>query len=170
MMKTVVLMRHAKAKPQESAERDFDRRLTHEGRRIARLTAQQLSDAGIAIDRVIVSAARRTAETGQIVAAAVCPDAPLLALEELFHAPAEGYAASIREQADAADETVLVVGHNPGIGELMSLWAETPLAVSPATAAVFRFDVSDWARLPLRDRLRGCLDLLISHGVRVSPD
>ena len=170
-MQTVVLMRHAKAKSEESAERDFDRRLTQQGRRIAQQTAQQLSEAGIVIDRVIVSAARRAAETGQIVAAAACPAAPLLALEELYHASAEGYVASLREHADPADKTVLIVGHNPGIGELMNLWADAPLAVPPATTAVFRFNAPDWSGLALRrDPRQGRLDLVITHGVKMSPD
>ena len=162
-MKTVVLMRHAKAEPEYSDCRDFDRSLTEDGRAMAQKSAEQLKEAGIQVGQILTSSARRTLQTAQIVAETLCPDAPLLAMDELYLAAPASYITAVRQQAENDIHSVLLVGHNPGIAQLMSSWAEDHFSVPPATISVFQIPLQQWEQLS--EGQSDCeLKLLVQHG------
>jgi phosphohistidine phosphatase len=72
---------------------------------------------------VILSGARRTVETWEGMAPSFAP-APTVRVERrLYDAPPERMLAVIRE---AGANPVLVIGHNPGIGELANRLAIAP--------------------------------------------
>lgn len=144
-MKTILLMRHAKAGEGKPSQSDFDRSLTDKGTAMARTTGKCLKSLGLKIDRVIASSAVRTQQTAEIVAAEVCPQAPIKLLESLYLAPEELFAQSIRQHPSEDESCALVVGHNPGIAALMCRWAEQSLDVPTATLAVFRSSATQWS-------------------------
>ena len=143
-MKTVLLMRHAEAAPESAGQTDYDRPLTEDGNRVARKTGTALMKAGVAIDRIVASAAARTTETARLVASIVSPECPMILLEGLYAAPAELFAQVPRQYGFEDEQTMLIVGHNPGIGQLICYFAKDLLSVPPATLAGFQFDVSKW--------------------------
>jgi phosphohistidine phosphatase len=102
-------MRHAKAALAEPGMKDFDRPLATEGLEEAARTARALLAQGILPDAVIVSPARRTRETLGAVLAVLAVSPPVRTDALLY----SGTTAAYLDAAASAEETVLVVGHNP---------------------------------------------------------
>lgn len=115
-MRTLILFRHAKAVRPHEAENDRARGLTGRGRREAGEAGAAMAEAGLAPDLALVSTAQRTRETaahglGGFALETVFEDA-------LYHAEPEG----IWDAFAASDgQSVVIVGHNPGIGELAEM-------------------------------------------------
>ena len=66
-MRRLILLRHARASDQSASGRDRDRPLSDLGRTQAAAQGEQFKSLGVKADRVIVSPARRAAETAGIV-------------------------------------------------------------------------------------------------------
>jgi phosphohistidine phosphatase len=131
-MKRLILLRHAKAERCASSGEDFDRALTEAGRRAAAAAGEALARAGLIPDVALVSPAVRTRQTFEAAAPSL-PDARPELRQELY----EGSAASLRQAAQSCDgDTVLLVGHNPGIGALAAALAEA-CAVIPVDDQAF---------------------------------
>ena len=115
-MRTLILLRHAKAVRAHEAPDDKSRALTGRGRREAGQAGAVMEDAGLKPALALVSTAARTRETAEHALANFKLETRLE--EALYHAAPEGiwdaFAAS-----EAGD--VIIVGHNPGIGELVSM-------------------------------------------------
>ena len=99
--------------------------------------AAHLQALGITLDRIVASSAARTRETAEIVAAGVGSSGPLIVRDRLYNASADSFASAVGQECEDDDTSVLVVGHNPGIGGLMCHWAQESLFVPPATLAIF---------------------------------
>jgi phosphohistidine phosphatase len=136
----LVLLRHAKSDwPEDVA--DHDRPLAARGRRDAPLVGRWLAAAGYLPDAVICSTARRARETwdmASVTLATVSPAAPAVRYESrVYEATVLGLLMLVRELSDE-HRVVAIVGHNPGIAELVVGLAAPP-PQSPAsfpTAAV----------------------------------
>ncbi|MCA9035824.1 MAG: histidine phosphatase family protein [Planctomycetaceae bacterium] len=165
-MKTLILMRHAKAAPLRPGERDFDRCLTESGLERTAESVKHLKEAGIHIDSLLASAARRTMQTAQAVAEVLCPDTPFHALDELYLASPESYLTAVSQYAEDHFQTAFVVGHNPGIGSLMCGLANRGLEVPTATTCVFEFSADSWCDLSefRHQRPKTRLKLMILRG------
>lgn len=164
MLRTILVMRHAKARDGDSAPRDFDRNLTKSGRHTAQETGECLRSMGIKVDRIIASSSVRTRQTAEIVAAKACPASPIDLLDSLYNATAAMFASSIGEKSAPDESAVLVVGHNPGIAGLMCHWAEESLAVPPATLTVFQLETDDWTKIRLAESCSPRLVAVIQGG------
>jgi phosphohistidine phosphatase len=118
-MDRLILLRHGKAEADAPSGQDFDRTLTGRGRRDVALVARQLAEAGQAPDLALVSPAARARETWEAAA-------PFFPAARVEWAPML-YQIDPREILDLAfDQTpraVMVVGHNPGLGQLAAFLA-----------------------------------------------
>jgi phosphohistidine phosphatase len=113
-MKTLILMRHAKAVREHEAPSDRERRLTVCGRRDAEAAGAALRAEGLHPDLALVSAAARTRETAFHALAGIAPLTQQVE-ETLYLASPD----AIWDAAAASGgEAVLVIGHNPGLQEL----------------------------------------------------
>jgi phosphohistidine phosphatase len=159
-MRRLILLRHAKSdRPAGVADRE--RPLNPRGRRAAPAVGAHLAKEGLRPDLALVSPAQRTRETWEAVAAGL-GDPETRWQPEIYEAPAERVLAVIRTAPDQAG-TVIVVGHNPGLGDLASdlvgagpREARSRLALEFPTAAyaVIDFDAARWAEVaPKRGRL-----------------
>jgi phosphohistidine phosphatase len=121
-MDRLILLRHGKAEADASSGKDFDRALTDRGRRDAVLVARALADAGLA------------AQTWD-VAAAMFPRARVEAFLQLYEI-SSGEILALARGEGAKVGTVMVVGHNPGLGHLAAWLAQdAPGAASRALLA-----------------------------------
>ena len=113
-MSRLVLMRHAKAVPAGSVD-DFDRPLAQTGLDDCVTAAAWLNNQPWRIDEALVSSALRTRQTFESVKNNL--NYPLAArfVEEIYEASAGEILAQIRQ---ASLETLLVIGHSPGIPRL----------------------------------------------------
>ena len=148
-MKTLLLLRHGKAVTGEAGD-DHDRALNDRGRAQARAVGELLERIGLVPDLVIASDARRTRETAALAFAE--GDPPVSERPDLYAASADEILGIV--QGTAPDvRCLLVVGHNPGIGELARLLAGTgePQALielqqgfATASLAALAFHTESW--------------------------
>lgn len=121
-MRRLVLFRHAKAEPAEGYVEDFDRPLTRQGREAAAGMADWLNDQGVVPDLVICSPSARTRGTWMAAAAAFDPP-PATIYEELVYEADAATLLSIVQSTDGEVQTLMLVGHNPGMEALAALLA-----------------------------------------------
>jgi phosphohistidine phosphatase len=148
MSRRLVLLRHAKsAWPGDLA--DHERPLAGRGRREAPLAGRWLAEQVGDIDLVVCSSALRTRQTWELVSAELGSEtgaAPEVRLDErIYEATAGGLFRLARELPDTA-RTVLFVGHNPGLEDLVgALTGDWPTMLT-STIAVLSVP-GDWAAL-----------------------
>jgi phosphohistidine phosphatase len=120
-MKRLTLVRHAKSSWKDAALADIDRPLNGRGKGDAARMGLYLAERGIVPDIILVSPARRTRKTAQLLTSAL-PDATGRVLSD----PAlyEASAAVLLDRVRALDETwqhVMFIGHNPGLTDFANL-------------------------------------------------
>jgi phosphohistidine phosphatase len=117
-MLQLLLLRHAKAERGQSGGRDHERRLDERGRRDAPKLGAYIAKHGYAPDQVIVSTAARTRETWSLAAAAM-PGKPEVAFDERIYESTPDALLAVLRETDAKVRTLMMVGHNPGMEELV---------------------------------------------------
>ncbi|MES2654664.1 MAG: histidine phosphatase family protein [Bacteroidota bacterium] len=151
-MKTLILMRHAKAETIELGMRDFDRKLAEKGKVDADAIAKLLKKKIPAIDLLITSLAKRTYKTAKIVAENYAYDkADIVPLSELYEAAVDEYLKVIRN-IDDSKNTVIIVGHNPTIGAMSSILSGSKiLNFKPGAVAAFNLSIDTWKLFKLAE-------------------
>lgn len=120
MILRLTLMRHAKSAWDDPMLDDFDRVLNRRGRDSADALGTWVRENDLVPQRALVSTARRTAETFRRL---MLP-CPVTHLGELYHASPDAMLETLRS---VPEKSVLIVGHNPGIGLLaLGLSAQPP--------------------------------------------
>lgn len=153
-MKRLLILRHAKAEAGLGAD-DFHRALTDGGREDARHVGDWVAANGWIPDAVVHSSARRTTQTAEVAAARWPKSPPLRGEPGLYNASAPALLAVTRDQP-AETETLMIVGHNPSIGEIANALAGSGdefdrlrmAGKYPTSAlAVLEFDLGSWAQI-----------------------
>lgn len=147
----LILTRHAKSAWDNPLLEDHDRPLNRRGLRAALELGEWLGSRGYLPEEVLCSSALRTRETWAAIERApleVLPNFRLL--PELYNASSD---LLLRQIQRCSADTVMVLGHNPGIGELAArLAAHAPVQPEfrkfpSAATAVLDFHVSDWEEI-----------------------
>jgi len=149
-MRRLLLLRHAKAVPAEEPLADVARPLAARGERDAAWIGERLSRHGLKPDRIIVSPAARALRSAEIVASVLgYPREHIGTLHPLYLAEPDAILDIVAAQ-DARVESLLVVGHNPGLSDLvLELLPSFEIGDLP-TAAVVGLDYPDaaaWAEV-----------------------
>ncbi|MEW9919803.1 histidine phosphatase family protein [Marimonas sp. MJW-29] len=143
-MKRLILMRHAKSDWSGSGQ-DHDRPLNPRGRRSAGAMGDWLREQGLLPDEVLSSSSMRTRET--LVRLNLPEETPTTFTRDLYLAPHHDILRTLRR---ATGKTVLMLGHNPGIGwfarEIVAHAPDHPQFDQYPTCAtlVAEFDIDDW--------------------------
>lgn len=151
MKRTLVLLRHAKASWAEDV-RDHERPLEQRGREDAPVAGRWLRDNVPDIDVVVCSTALRTQQTWEL-AAAEFGGSPTLVLEPRIYAATVGELFSVVHDLTDDVTTALLIGHNPGLSELVWELSRSEFGLKTAGIAVLRgeggwLDVApNWAEL-----------------------
>ena len=116
-MKRLYLLRHAKSSWDDPTLADHDRPLAPRGRRAAKVMAEHLGRKGIAPELVLCSPSRRTRQTLKRLAPALGKRANVQINPALYAAPEADLLEVLHEVPDEV-ESVMVIGHNPGIQDL----------------------------------------------------
>ena len=136
---TLLLLRHAEAEAAPPGLADMDRPLSVRGRTEALDAADCIAAAELRIDAMLVSPALRTRETAVIVAAE-------LDIADDFHYESALYLGAPEAllpplQRCAADaQTVLMVGHNPGLSALAQQFMGGTQRIEMRSAGLCRID------------------------------
>jgi phosphohistidine phosphatase len=151
----LMLFRHAKTEKGEPGMRDRDRRLVARGHNDTPKIGTYMAGHGLIPDRVLVSTARRTRETWEILAASFADLPPVSFDDRLYESDTERVLAVIREVGRGA-RNLLVVGHNPSLHDTARLLiasgdveARERLNEGLPTAglAVIDFTPQDWRKV-----------------------
>ena len=149
MTRRLILMRHAKSDWDDPVLRDIERPLSERGRVNATALGDWLRSRGYLPDAVLCSSATRTAET--FVGLAL--ECPVRYLPELYHAPPATLLTALRQ---AEGQTVILLAHNPGIGDFAQDIVQSPpdhhrFGDYPTGATlVCDLPVNDWTDAQLR--------------------
>lgn len=114
-MKRLMLLRHAKAEPGGGQGDDHPRILTQRGREDAARMGAFMQKAQYKPDTVLCSSAARTIQTWAALQPALGDAVSALFVDELYLAPASRIFSTIRTIAPEETNTLLVIGHNPGL-------------------------------------------------------
>lgn len=154
-MKTLILMRHAKSSWKDRTLDDRDRPLARRGREAAPLMARWLGAQGLLPDTVLCSPSRRTRETLELMRAAV-PTIPAPQIRTgLYEAMPAALLGELRRLPKSCAR-VVVLGHQPGLGELLRLLVHRVRnpqdrrafeKFPTAAIAVLEAEISRWADL-----------------------
>ena len=118
-MKSLSIIRHAKAAHPQESESDFERPLTKRGANDATLIGEQLSRLTPKIDWLVSSPSQRTRQTVERMVDVLGYDQPIFWDQKLYGADA-GALATILSSIPPEIEHAAVVGHNPGLEGLVS--------------------------------------------------
>ncbi|MEL6477104.1 MAG: histidine phosphatase family protein [Pseudomonadota bacterium] len=154
-MKKLILMRHGKSSWSDPALDDKDRPLNPRGKAAVPVMAQWLAHRKHLPDTVLVSSAKRTRQTVKRMRS-VLPDLPAPEVDEtLYHAPPEKMCKRLSQLPKSCD-TVMVVGHQPGLSALVRKLSDGKVRrrcarafehFPTAAAAVLEVDIEDWSDL-----------------------
>jgi phosphohistidine phosphatase len=152
-LKRLLLLRHGKSDWANPEQPDRERPLNERGQRAAALMGAYLRQRGLAPSLMLASPAVRTRETALRVVAALGTEVPVEFRPALYMAEPATIVEIVRGAPDAAD-TLLLVGHNPGMQlAALKLSAGDPAGrrddiedkFPTAALAVIEFPVDRWA-------------------------
>ena len=156
-MRTLYLLRHAKSSWKDANLADFDRPLSGRGRRAAETVGLFLKDKEITLDLVVSSPAVRARQTIEIVLRSA-KQRPELRFDERIYEATVGRLLEIVSQLENEHKAVLLVGHNPGMQELLALLTGQSGGYPTAALTKIAFKNLKWAEVGNK---RGSLEWLV---------
>ena len=135
--RTLVLMRHAKS-DWSGDEPDLERPIAARGRRQAAEAAAWLSGHLTGLDLVVTSPARRARTTWK-VAGGTCRHTPIVSTDERIYTMEDSDLLAVLRDIDDGIGCALVVGHNPGLDELVARLSGERVDMVTSALAVLRF-------------------------------
>ncbi|MDQ2785692.1 MAG: histidine phosphatase family protein [Chloroflexota bacterium] len=150
MTKTLLVLRHAKSDRGDNAVRDHDRPLAPRGAADAPQMGTALAALTTIPDRILTSTAVRACETARLVAITVGFSGEIIEEPGIYAASVDTLLNVLRDSGDG--ETVLLVGHNPGLEELICLLvggmdAEPMVRLPTAGLACLALDIAAWSEI-----------------------
>lgn len=121
-MHELILLRHAEAQPAPNGSEDQNRRLSGRGEQEAKSAGKWLASHGVKPDRVLCSPSERTRATASLALEAFPQGPSPQFADDIYEATPGELLALLDQHGDA--ETVMLVGHNPGIERLVALLVE----------------------------------------------
>lgn len=139
-MRSLVVVRHAKS-DWAGDEPDRERPLARRGLRQAPESAAWIVAHHPDVDLALVSPARRAQQTWAIVAEALPTVPEVVTDERVYAAWGRDLVALVRALPEAAS-TVVLVGHNPGLEELVADLTGVGIELPTSAVAVVEFDAA----------------------------
>ena len=148
MMKTLILVRHAKSSWKDGSLPDRKRPLNKRGKRDAPMMGQRLAERGVEVELMISSPATRAMATAEAMAEELeYPWDGIVAEERLYEADAEEILTVVEEQDDWIDR-LMVIGHNPGLTALANILSRSDLENVPTCGVVeLTYEVDRWMEI-----------------------
>jgi phosphohistidine phosphatase len=145
-MKTLLVLRHAKSSWDDPALDDHERPLNQRGRRDAPRMGELVREFGLTPDVVLSSDAVRARLTAEAVAEAARYAGEIRLHPHLYLAgPAE--ILSLLPAVPENAETVMIVGHNPGLEQLVEQLTGERQDLPTAALAQIRLPLHQWRDL-----------------------
>jgi phosphohistidine phosphatase len=150
-MKQLILVRHADFTHRNPMETDLDHPLTRVGRRHAAEVAEELLVTGVELDRILVSPAKRAIETAEILIKKMGLPADILKVEESIYQAERADMLHLVHQLDDSLQSVLIVGHNPGMNDLLNHLVDSQgKKMDTGSMATLELNNEFWRRVAFR--------------------
>ena len=147
-MKTVYIVRHAKAVPAHGDVPDADRLLTDTGVARTIIIAEYMNESKPVIDQIITSPAERAYATSLIIADKLGVHADHITSDAKLFTGDDKDALELMEELDDSVNSVMIVGHNPIITMVANQFASPKLESLPTSGVVsVNLDTDKWADL-----------------------
>jgi phosphohistidine phosphatase len=145
-VKTLLLLRHAKSSWDDKSLRDFDRPLNKRGLKAAPMVGETIRKRKLRPELVLSSPAERAKETTRLV----CDAAGLIAVaryeDGIYEASARRLLEIVSRIEDAVN-TAMLVGHNPGLEELLGVLTNEAHRMPTASLASIELRVERWSEV-----------------------
>ena len=148
-IKTLFLLRHAKAEAHDLRKNDHERRLIDKGIRHAEKMAKLVDAFRFKPQAIVTSSAARAKETAAIFADTLGLKQKLTVNDVLYSASQQVYLQTVQQLPDDLDN-VMIVGHNPVLEDLLvSLSSRSPFHCKMPTCglAAVHCHVTLWSEI-----------------------
>lgn len=143
-MKSLLILRHAKSSLKHPELTDHDRPLNKRGKNDASRMGDLLKNEKLIPDLIISSTALRAVDTAKTVAKRCCYKDEIILYKSLYAAEPQAYFEVLHDISDDYDK-VLVVGHNPGIEELLEILTDEIHKMPTCSLAHLRLKIIRWS-------------------------
>lgn len=143
-MKTLFLMRHAKSSWKDETLPDFGRPLNRRGKRAAETMGKYFKTKAIAPELIVCSPAVRARETLELVTKAAKWSTEVRYDQRIYEASGMRLA-EVVSQIDNDRKVAMLVGHNPGMEELLFLLTGERVTIPTGTVAKIEVKANRWA-------------------------
>ena len=152
-MKNLTIVRHAESVLQDTQYLDKDRPLTNNGRNDALTMSKKIRDAEIKPSKILSSSATRAWETALIIAKTIKYSENLLTKDDrLYLADIHNLVCIIEEQNEDVNN-LMIIGHNPGLIELINLLSIKRIAnLSTSGVVSLNINTDDWSLITLTNK------------------
>ena len=145
-MKSLIIVRHCKSSWADLSLSDFDRPLNKRGNIDGELMSNYLREKEKKIDKLILSTSKRTRLTSKYFTEKIHFDS-ISYLDELYHANYSDII-NIISKVENNFNSVMVIGHNPGLTELINQYTIMNIYNLPTTGVVkVEFKGDKWERI-----------------------
>jgi phosphohistidine phosphatase len=142
-MKILFLLRHAKSVSSSGSVLDLDRSLSDEGQRQAERIGKYLKEQNVGLDLVLSSTALRARETIQLVLTAARWMGEVRHDQRIYEANRQ-LLLQVVSEIEGDKSKVLLVGHNPGLEELLQRLTGRFEPMATGTLAKITLGGSEW--------------------------
>jgi len=153
-LKSLLILRHAKSSWDEPSLADIDRPLNKRGKRDAPRVGFLLREEGIVPDLILSSPALRARKTAEAVAENCGFEGEIEIQDSFYPGDPSDYLDVIGHLPDQY-QSVMVVGHNPGLEELLTTLTDESVALPTAALAQVSLPIKSWRNFT--DELTGKL-------------
>ncbi len=145
-MKTLLILRHAKSSWKKPGLTDHDRPLNKRGKHDAPRMGELIREKALVPDLIVSSSAKRARQTADRLAQACGYQNEVRLEDDLYMAHPEAFIQVLKFLSDEFD-SVMVVGHNPGVEELLRLLTGREEVVPTAALAHLTLPIRRWSEM-----------------------
>ena len=156
-MKTLFLLRHAKSSWGDANLSDFERPLNERGLQSAPLMGEVFKKNNFQTDLILSSPATRAAQTAELFKKAANINDEIEFESRIYEARPSQLLEIISEQRDDLN-SILLVGHNPGLENLVRILTGEIQPMPTAALAVINLEIESWRNI---NAVNGELKILI---------
>jgi phosphohistidine phosphatase len=144
LMKTLLLLRHAKAENDAPGLTDLDRALNERGETEARSIGTFIKQQNLKLDLVLCSTAVRARQTAELALAAAQLAVSVL-YDQRIYETSPGRLLEVITEVENGVSTILLVGHNPAMEQLLGALTGRLEPMATGTLARIDFDTDAWS-------------------------
>lgn len=145
-MKTLFVLRHAKSSWQNPDSSDFDRELNEQGLRAAPAMGEAIYKNQFEPSMILSSPARRARQTAVLIKETALLESEIRYDERIYEASPLRLL-QILSQQDAALDSIMIVGHNPGLEGLIKILTGELQPMPTAALAVIDLETNNWSEI-----------------------